>query len=135
MTPDLEAIATAILTELETAWNTADGAAYGRPFAQDADFVTIRGEYYRQAGGTAIGAGPHHIFDTINKGIEIRYELLNARALHEDVFLAHVKATLTAPAGPLAGTHAALPSLVIVNNGTRWEIAALHNTMIAESGG
>ena len=36
-----------LVSELEKAWNAADGAAFGRPFAEDADFVNIRGEHFR----------------------------------------------------------------------------------------
>lgn len=34
-----------LVGELEKAWNTADGEGFGRPFAEDADFVNIRGEH------------------------------------------------------------------------------------------
>ena len=36
-------IAETIVKRLEDAWNAGDGAAFGAPFAPDADFVDIRG--------------------------------------------------------------------------------------------
>ena len=38
--------ATTLIECLQEAWNAADGAAFGAPFAPDADFVTIRGELH-----------------------------------------------------------------------------------------
>jgi uncharacterized protein (TIGR02246 family) len=38
---------TEIVKQLEQAWNTADGEAFGRPFTEDADFVNIRGLHFR----------------------------------------------------------------------------------------
>ncbi len=55
-------IAGALARQLQDAWNAADGAAFGKPFAPDADFVTIRGELHS---GPAIAAGHQAIFDTI----------------------------------------------------------------------
>lgn len=41
-----EDISRTVIEQLESAWNAADGAAFGAPFAPDADFVTIRGELH-----------------------------------------------------------------------------------------
>ncbi len=38
-------IAETLVGELEGAWNSADGVAYGKPFTAHADFVTIRGDH------------------------------------------------------------------------------------------
>ena len=55
-----------IVRRLEAAWNTGDGEAFASPFAEDADFVTIRGEHF--SGRAAIGAGHAAIFRTIYAG-------------------------------------------------------------------
>jgi uncharacterized protein (TIGR02246 family) len=39
-------IVSEIVNELEKGWNAADGAGFARPFAEDADFVNIRGEHF-----------------------------------------------------------------------------------------
>src|SRR5687767_4402615 len=44
-----------IVGQLEAAWNAMDGSAFAGPFADDADFVTIRGEHFR--GRPAIANG------------------------------------------------------------------------------
>lgn len=59
----------------------------------------------------------------------IRYELMQARRLTDTVIVAHVKNTLNAPTGPLAGEHSAVATLVIVETESGWRIAAFHNTL------
>src|SRR5688572_881572 len=125
---DPKSIAETVVTRLEDAWNAADGAAFGAPFAPDADFVTIRGDLHS---GEAIAAGHQQIFDTIYAGSTIRYTVLQARELDDRVILAHVRGTLDAPTGPLAGQANALASVVLVGDGDDHRIAAFHNTLVA----
>ncbi|HEX9942280.1 MAG TPA: SgcJ/EcaC family oxidoreductase [Thermoanaerobaculia bacterium] len=130
MSANAENVASEIINHLERAWNAADGQAFGEPFTADADFVDIRGEYHRSR--EAIAAGHQGIFDSIYKGSSMKYELLQARKLTDDVILAHSRGTLTAPAGPLAGTHNAVQSLVLIREGNGWKIASFHNTLVAQ---
>jgi uncharacterized protein (TIGR02246 family) len=44
-----------LVGELERAWNAGDGVAFARPFAEDADFVNIRGEQARTRDAIAAG--------------------------------------------------------------------------------
>ena len=121
-----------LVKRLQDAWNAADGAAFGAPFAPDADFVTIRGELHS---GEAIAAGHQQIFDTIYAGSTVRYTVLDARELDERVILAHVRGELSVPAGPLAGEATAIASIVLVRDGDGdgddHRIAAFHNTLVA----
>jgi uncharacterized protein (TIGR02246 family) len=129
MAEGAEGVAAELIGRLERAWNEADGRAFGEPFAPDADFLTIRGEHLD--GREAIAAGHQAIFDSIYKGSSIDFELTGARVLSEEVILAHATAVLRAPSGPLAGEHGAVQSLVLVRRGDGWEIAGLHNTLMA----
>lgn len=90
-----------IAHRLETAWNAADGAAFAAPFTPDADFVAIRGDLH--TGAEAIAAGHQAIFDSIYAGSTLEYAVLQARELGEGVIVGHVRGTLNAPTGPLAG--------------------------------
>ena len=117
-----------IVNELERAWNVADGVAFARPFAEDADFVNIRGEHHRTR--EAIAKGHQAIFNSVYKGSVVRMQVAAVRTLAPTVLLAHVKSTLKVPAGPLAGEHAALFSLVLVRDQDNWPIAAFHNTLV-----
>lgn len=119
----------ALLARMERGWNAMDGAAYAAPFAEDADFVTVRGEHSR--GRQAIAAGHAGIFATTYAGSRNRFQLESARLLRTGVALAHARSELEAPQGPLAGRHTARCTLVLVQTGTGWEIAALHNTLVA----
>ena len=123
-----ERIVSDLVSELERAWNAADGAGFGQPFAEDADFVNIRGEHLRSR--ETIAKGHQGIFDTIYKGSVVRYEVIRERELAPGVLLAHVKGTLKAPTGPLAGEHHSLLTLVLVQDRHDWRIAAFHNTLV-----
>lgn len=126
---DPKSIANSVMKRLEDAWNGADGAAFGAPFARDADFVNIRGDLH--SGQDAIAAGHQQIFDTIYVGSTLRYSLLRARELDDGVILAHVRGTLNVPAGPVAGETNALASLVLVRDGDGHRVAAFHNTVVS----
>ena len=129
MTGPDDGIVSDIVGELERAWNAADGAGFARPFTEDADFVNIRGDHFRTR--EVIGKGHQAIFDTIYKGSVVRYQATDVRAIAPGVLVAHAKATLTAPTGPLAGQHGSLCTLVLVQHDNEWRIAAFHNTLVA----
>jgi uncharacterized protein (TIGR02246 family) len=122
------AIAETIMRRLELAWNGADGTAFGEPFSADADFVAIRGDLH--TGRDVIAAGHQQIFDTIYAGSTVRYEVLQARGLDERVIVAHVRGTIDAPGGPLAGEHACTITAVLLRNDGKCEITAFHSTLI-----
>ena len=113
---------------LEDAWNAADGEAFGAPFAENADFVNVRGELH--TGRRAIAAGHQGIFDSIYAGSTVRYQVLRSRELGDGSILAHVDARLSVPGGPLAGDHQALASMLLIENGDGHAIASFHNTLV-----
>ncbi len=128
MVDDARQIGESILRQLEQAWNAGDGAGFGAPFTEDADFVDIRGQHHR--GREAIARGHQGIFDSIYRGSTVRYQLSHARPLTDDVILVHSAGTMDAPSGPMAGIHRATPSLVLVRGAGEWQVAAFHNTMV-----
>ena len=87
MTAENQQIVAAIVAELETAWNAADGDAFAR------------------------------------------FQVAAVRSIAPGVTLAHVKSVLNVPAGPLAGEHHALFSMVIAQSAAGWSIASFHNTL------
>ena len=122
----LHAVAAAIAARLEAAWNAADADGFAAEFTPDADFVNVRGDY--ASGRGAIETAHAHIWSTIYAGSTLRYSVSRCRQLAPGVLVAHVDAHLHVPAGPLAGEIHAIPSLVLVQAGDRWQIAAFHNT-------
>ena len=124
-----DAIVGAVAAILEAAWNEASGDRFAEPFADDADFVNVRGEHHR--GRIAIARGHDGIFTSIYLDSRVAFAVAAARHLTDDVVLGHVRSTLNVPAGALAGVHAAMFSLLLVRSGERWQIAAFHNTLVA----
>lgn len=122
-------IATEVLRRLEGAWNATDGAAFGAVYRPDASFVTVQGQHAQDA--EAIAGGHAGIFATIYAGSVNSMELVSARELADGVVLAVSRNTLRVPAGPLAGTHQAMSTSVVVRDPDGgWSVAATHNTLI-----
>ena len=124
-------VALDVLGRLESAWNAADGAAFGAVYAGDASFVTIRGEHI--VGAEAIGAGHAGIFSTIYAGSVNRMELVLATELSDGVVLAVSLNTLDCPTGPLAGRHQATSTSVVVRSAeprAAWHVVSTHNTLV-----
>ena len=126
---DAAAVAASIFQQLEDAWNVADGAAFGAVFAEESDFVNIRGEHHR--GPVAIGRGHQGIFDTIYKGSKVDYRPELARSIAPGIIVALAGATLEVPAGPLQGTREARMTVVVVEEDGRWLVSSFHNTLVA----
>ena len=76
---DDQQVVAEVVDELEKAWNAGDGVAFARPFAEDADFVSIRGEHHRTRG--AIAEGHQSIFNSIYKGSVVRLQVAAVRRL------------------------------------------------------
>jgi uncharacterized protein (TIGR02246 family) len=128
---DPRTVARDALKRLESAWNDADGPAFGRVYAPAASFVTIRGEHI--VGSTAIGAGHAGIFSTIYAGSVNRMELVRAEEVSEAVIVAVSRNTLDCPTGPLAGRHDAMSTSVLVRPEAAdgdWLIVSTHNTLV-----
>ena len=126
-TSDADSGLAKVVDQLEAAWNAGDGDAFGAPFAENADFVNIRGEYI--SGRRAIAAGHAAIFASIYSGSTNRYTILSSRQLSSEIGLVHVRTELQVPHGPLAGKHSSLFSMVLRRTAGSWEIVAFHNTL------
>jgi uncharacterized protein (TIGR02246 family) len=128
-TADPSTLAEQTFSGLETAWNAADGTAFGAAFADDADFVDIRGGHHR--GRAAVAAGHQALFDSLYAGSAIRYEVHSTRLLTPECVVAVADATLDTPAGPAAGVHRSrLTAVVTAKGGDTWTIAAFHHSLV-----
>jgi uncharacterized protein (TIGR02246 family) len=126
---DPATVANTILERAERAWNAADGAAFGALFAEESDFVNVRGEHHR--GRDVIARGHQGIFHSIYAGSTVRYTLDLARPLEPGYAIAVASATLDVPGGPLRGVHRSRMTMVIAEHGGEWLVTAFHNTLVA----
>ena len=125
-----ETNAVAIVEQLEAAWNDGDGTAFGAVFAEESDFVDIRGGHHR--GRAQIGRGHQALFDSIYSGSTVRMRLDIARPLAPGFILAVATSTLDAPHGPLRGVNQSRMTMVIAEQDDGWAITAFHNTLIVD---
>jgi uncharacterized protein (TIGR02246 family) len=128
MDSDAVRVVTRIIANLEAGWNSADGEMFSKPFAEDADFVTIRGEQYRNR--EVIARGHQAIFNSIYKGSKIEFQVTDTRTVAPGVIVAHISSTLNAPSGPLAGIHKGLATIIVVQSANTWKIASFHNGLV-----
>jgi uncharacterized protein (TIGR02246 family) len=117
-----------VIGRLQEAWNRGDGASYGAEYTEGASHLTVRGETIY--GREAIGAGHAGIFATIYAGSVLDIDVLEVRALGQDVVVATTRNTLDVPGGPLAGTLHAVGTLVMVRADGRWRVEASHNSIV-----
>jgi len=114
--------------QLETGWNTKSGATFAKPFAEDADYVVINGNYIK--GRAVIESSHQRIFDTIFKETTISLTVQQIRFLRPDVAVVHVKGQRTSPVKELVQD--AMITLFMTKENHRWTIAAFQNTAITQ---
>ena len=116
-----------IVKTLEKGWNAGDSAMFASPFATDADYVIVNGQHIRTR--AVIDFGHKQIFGAIYKGSKNKSAVKQIRFLRPDVALVHVEWDLQY-GEKLENKAKAMNSLVVVKNGSKWEIAGFHNTPI-----
>jgi uncharacterized protein (TIGR02246 family) len=132
VTTDAWLIASTQFERMERAWNDADGAAFGNVFADDTDFVNIRGEHHR-GDGAVIGQAHQGLFDSIYAGSTVHYQPQVARLIAPGCVLAVASATLVAPNGPLQGINHSRITATIIESDGRWMVTAFQNTLVREA--
>jgi uncharacterized protein (TIGR02246 family) len=115
--------------QLEAGWNVKSGAAFAKPFAEDADYVVINGTQIK--GREAIAQGHQGIFDTVFKDSTLSLSVKQVRMLRADVAVVHVSAHLKSAQGAGAQEADAVITLVMTKEGGAWKIAAFQNTSVA----
>jgi len=112
--------------QMEAGWNSKSGAAFAKPFAEDADYVVINGMQIK--GREAIAEGHQRIFDTFYKDSVISLSVKQTRMLRADVAVVHVSAHLKSTPGAGAQEADAVITLVMTKESGAWKIAAFQNT-------
>ena len=113
--------------QMETGWNTKSGALFAKPFAEDADYVVINGNYIK--GHAVIESQHQRIFDTIYKDTNITLAVKQIRFLRPDVAIVHVEGHRTSSTKEL--TQDAMMTLMMTKEKQGWVITAFQNTAVA----
>ena len=122
---DLErAEISSLIKHMEDGWNAGDARAFAAPMSENIDFITIRADHLY--GRRAVIDSHLDVLSTFYKGSTNRFHIQDIRMLRSDVVLAHIRAVLTSPSGPLEGTHEATYSLVLLRENGEWEATAFH---------
>jgi uncharacterized protein (TIGR02246 family) len=116
--------------QLETGWNTKSGAAFARPFAEDADYVIINGMQIK--GREVIAKSHQQIFDTVFKDTTIALSVKQIRFLRPEVAVVHVSGHRDGPTKDLVQD--ATITLVMTREKDGWVIAAFQNTAVTPRG-
>jgi uncharacterized protein (TIGR02246 family) len=109
----------ALWRRMEQGWAQGDSEMFAGVFAQDVDFVTVRGEELFGRGAVALGHG--QLFAGQYRDTKLTAEISLIKPLSDGISLVHVTSSI-APAG--ITTHA---QAVVVQREDVWEIAAFHN--------
>ena len=130
---DEEAIR-AIIAEMTEASNRNDATAVTRLHAEDADFVTVRGE--RFTGAAELGRRLATLFAT-RGAVRVKTLGVTVRFIRPDVAIAHVTNELDGLVGPDGHRLPAQQEIsirVFAKERASWRVAAFHNTMLRPSG-
>jgi uncharacterized protein (TIGR02246 family) len=100
-------------------WASGDAALFASVFADDVEFVTVRGE--ELFGREAVEAVHESLFGTVYRDTHLTAEAGLIRPLTEELFLVHATSTV-APAG--IATHA---QAVVARRDGAWSVIAFHN--------
>jgi uncharacterized protein (TIGR02246 family) len=126
---DDQAIAT-LVAEVERAWNSHEMSRFAACFAEDADFVNVRGWWWRGRGEIE----EHHalLHETIFSGSSMKLEHAATREVGAGLVVAHVKWRMVGHevGGPqqTSEPRSGIWSWVIRDHDGRPEIVSSHNT-------
>jgi uncharacterized protein (TIGR02246 family) len=128
---DVQAIH-ALVDQMTAAFNAHDARAATAMYADDADFVSVRGE--RAHGRTEIEKQLAHIFATRAGATTLRALDTSIRLPRSDVAVVHVTnelSGLVALDGSRLPPHQELSVRLLLKANGQWKVAAFHNTIIA----
>ena len=123
-----------IIVEMTEASNKNDAKAVTRMYAEDVDFVTVRGE--RFTGAAEMGKRLAAIFAT-RGAVTVKTLGVTVRFIRPDVAIAHVTNELiglVSPDGQRLPPQQELSIRVFAREEGTWRVAAFHNTMVRSSG-
>ncbi|WP_432145755.1 SgcJ/EcaC family oxidoreductase [Streptomyces sp. bgisy084] len=115
----------AVVEELIAAWGRHDAEAYGALFTQDATYTTYVGTFYQ--GRRDIVESHRTLFAKFLKDTQLADEILDIRFYGPDVAVVNGRGDTYKGRRPRKLSKVQTYTL-IRENGSRWRIAAFHNT-------
>jgi uncharacterized protein (TIGR02246 family) len=122
-----------LLAQMRTAWEQADGQAYGANFTDDAHYVNAPGQ--RVVGAAAIGATHQHVFDTFFRNTHLGSQYDNEiQPIAPGVVLIHSSGSVLFP-GETESKVApnGLMTMLVVKRAGTWKIASFTNTQTGKA--
>jgi uncharacterized protein (TIGR02246 family) len=127
LAPGVEATINDLLRQLSESWQRGDGAAFGAPFAEDAEYITATGDHLH--GRQAIAELHQRIFDGIFKNSRLGGQLKTMRCISPDVVLVQsVGGILFAGEADSAVEPNGIATTVIAKQEGTWRIVSFQNT-------
>ncbi len=124
-----------LVTQLQTAWNSGDAAAWAAVFAEDARFVTLRGDVFKNR--QEIENSHRMIFGGFYKGSHNAISVESLTFPTPEVAVVHTLHEVTGYAALPPGIPAAEPGvlrarmlLVAVRRGGNWVFVAAENVAV-----
>jgi uncharacterized protein (TIGR02246 family) len=131
MSTDDEAIS-GLFDTVMAAWVRGDGDSFASVFAEDADFMSLRGQ--RTHGRAAIAAAHNRLFATIYRGSrQIEVDVEQIRYLRADIAIVDIAGRypgrgIPGPEGKSVGFHS-FAMTVVERRPAGWEIVAFQNML------
>lgn len=110
---------------LTTAWQEANGNAWGDFFLEDADFTVWFGLHLK--GRKEISDGHQWVFDTVYPNTRYEFTITQLRYLGPDIAVVHLNASILGPGEDLPTDPHTLPVAVLQKLKGQWKIAMFHN--------
>lgn len=117
--------------QLETGWNTKQGALFAQPFVEDADYVVINGRHI--SGRATLEKEHQRIFDTVYRNTTLQLSVKHIRFLRSDVAVVHVNGHRNGPKAEPELESDAFMTMVMTKVKNRWQIVAFQNTKIVNT--
>ena len=127
-----EAAVRKVVSNFAESWNHPGMPGFGDLFADDADFVVITGKWLK--GRNEIVSYHKELLETYYKGSRVTPEEVTARFLRPEVAVAHVRWAASYTEDGKEQKRTALMTMTFTKQGTKWLIAAVHNTLTGGPG-
>jgi uncharacterized protein (TIGR02246 family) len=113
----------ALWDRMTRGWAAGSGADFATAFAEDVEFISVRGT--DEGGRTGVADRHDQLFASAYRGTTLSADVRLIRHLSTDVAVVHATSRITRPDGtPAADTHA---QAVVERRDGGWQIVAFHN--------